>query len=339
MYNIPICSLTHNIFINIIMYSIYKTDGKIPYIKYTSFNNLNILRLDLTEQDLYNYRNHTDDTDKFNTDRIQNSRLKKIGFISRDYTENRPSGQLSVLFFDILSKYQNQFEIYFYMLNIHNISDRFKNFAIIRKEIDLDKLSNKIHQDEIDILIDMQGHMHSNFNKLLLRKPAPIQIHWLGYPGTTGLPTMDYLIADEIVIPKESQRYYHEKIAYLPNCYQCNNKELLRSKSTFTRSKYNIPENSFVFCHFNSDYKLDRKMWFVWMNILKLLKNSVLLFTTSNQTCKRLLIKEALNYGINLKQLIYVKRETRLDHINKLSLCNLGLDNYRLNGPILNFGF
>ena len=86
------------------MYSIYKTDGKIPYIKYTSFNNLNILRLDLTEQDLYNYRNHTDDTDKFNTDRIQNSRLKKIGFISRDFTENRPSGQLSVLFFDILSK-------------------------------------------------------------------------------------------------------------------------------------------------------------------------------------------------------------------------------------------
>ena len=314
------------------MYSIYKTNGIIPIIKYNYFGNLNCLRLDLTEQDLYNYRFVNKENTIFNINRCQNTSLKKIGFISRDFSENRPSGQLSNLFFELLSKYNEQFEIYFYMLNKHFISNKFKSFAIIRKEIDIKKLAIKINEDKIDILIDMQGHMHNNFNNLLLEKPAPIQIHWLGYPGTTGLPTMDYLIADNIIIPEESQKYYTEKIAYLPNCYQCNNKLLLCHKSNFTRSKYNIPEEAFVFCHFNSDYKLDRKTWFIWMDILKLIKNSVLLFTTSRESFKRLLIKDAINYGIKESQLIYVKRENRIDHIHKLNLCNLGLDNYRLNG-------
>lgn len=314
------------------MYSIYKTNGTIPYIKYNYFGYLNCLRLDLTEQELYNYRFIDKGEHKSNINRNHNTPLKKIGFISRDFSENRPSGQLSTLFFEILAKFSNQVEIYFYMLHKNYISNKFTSFAIIRKEKDIKNLEIKIKEDKIDILIDMQGHMHNNFNQLLLNKPAPIQIHWLGYPGTTGIPTMDYLIADEVIIPEESQKYYTEKIAYLPNCYQCNNRSLICHTSKCTRSTYNIPENAFVFCHFNSDYKLDRKTWFVWMDILKLIKNSVLLFTTSTETFKRLLITDAINYGVNKSQLIYVKRENRIDHINKLNLCNLGLDNYRVNG-------
>ena len=314
------------------MYSIYKTNGTIPYIKYNYFGYLNCLRLDLTEQELYNYRFIDKGEHKSNINRNHNTPLKKIGFISRDFSENRPSGQLSTLFFEILAKFSNQVEIYFYMLHKNYISNKFTSFAIIRKEKDIKNLEIKFKEDKIDILIDMQGHMHNNFNQLLLNKPAPIQIHWLGYPGTTGIPTMDYLIADEVIIPEESQKYYTEKIAYLPNCYQCNNTSLICHTSKCTRSTYNIPENAFVFCHFNSDYKLDRKTWFVWMDILKLIKNSVLLFTTSTETFKRLLITDAINYGVNKSQLIYVKRENRIYHINKLNLCNLGLDNYRING-------
>lgn len=317
------------------MYSIYKINNRPRDIKQINLQNLNILRFDVTEQELYNFRELPPPPQlppNINTNRCQNAPLKKIGFISRDFSENRPSGQLSKLFFELLSKYSCHFTIYFYMLEKHFISNGFKNFAVIRRERTLDKLAARINEDNIDILIDMQGHMHSNFNELLLKKPAPIQMHWLGYPGTTGLSTMDYLIADEVIIPKTSQQYYCEKIAYLPNCYQCNNHNLLQTVSTKTRSDYGIPNGAFVFCHFNSDYKLDRKTWFVWMDILKSVKNSVLLFNTMTDTFKRMLIKDALNCGVPMSQLIHVKRETRADHINKLCLCNLGLDNYRLNG-------
>ena len=133
------------------------------------------------------------------------------------------------------------------MLHKNYISNKFTSFAIIRKEKDIKNLEIKIKEDKIDILIDMQGHMHNNFNQLLLNKPAPIQIHWLGYPGTTGIPTMDYLIADEVIIPEESQKYYTEKIAYLPNCYQCNNTSLICHTSKCTRSTYNIPEMHLYF--------------------------------------------------------------------------------------------
>ena len=316
------------------MYSIYKINNRPLDIKHINLHNLNILRFDVTEQELYKFRElpQLQQLQQLPIHRCQNTPLKNIGFISRDFSENRPSGQLSKLFFEILSKFSCHFNIYFYILEKHVISNGFKIFAIIRKESTLDKLASRINEDHIDILIDMQGHMHNNFNELLLKKPAPIQMHWLGYPGTTGLSTMDYLIADEVIIPKTSQQYYCEKIAYLPNCYQCNNQNLLQTVSTKTRSDYDIPDGAFVFCHFNCDYKLDRKTWFVWMDILKSVKNSVLLFNTNADTFRRMLIKDASNYGVPLSQLIYVKRESRTDHINKLCLCNLGLDNYRLNG-------
>lgn len=315
------------------MYTIYKTNGNIPYIKYNHFGNLNILRLDLTEQEIYNYRYlHNNNVEQYDHSSRHNINLKKIGFISRDFSNNRPSGQLSEAFFDILSNYKNQFQIYFYMLSRHFISNNFRSYAIIRKERTMKRLTEKIKDDDIDILIDMQGHMHDNFTQLLLKKPAPIQIHWLGYPGTTGISTIDYLIADEIIIPKESQRYYTEKIAYMPHCYQCNNKKLLSNMSTLRRSDYNIPENAFVFCHFNSDYKLDRQMWFIWLSILKLIKNSVLVYSTSRTTFNTMLLDDAKNNGVDIKQLIRVKRENRITHINRLGLFNLGLDNYRVNG-------
>ena len=76
----------------------------------------------------------------------------------------------------------------------------------------------------------MQGFMVDNFTELL-QKPAPIQLHWLGYPGTLGLPTIDYLVADDILIPDKSQKYYREKIAYLPHCYQSNNQILFKKRS------------------------------------------------------------------------------------------------------------
>ena len=317
------------------MFNIYKYN----YINNKSFfalKNLNILRLDISEEDIYKIK-FIDNQYTSKSLRSYGSKLQKIGFISDDFKESRPSGQLSITFFKNLQYYKDHFEIYFYTRK--NVSNRFKKFATIRqciqnrfnkKKINI-KLKQMIINDKIDILFDMQGHMHNNYNDILNEKLAPIMCHWLGYPGTIGIPTFDYIFADPIIIPPNSQKYYREKIAYFPQCYQPNNEELIISKKILY-SDYSIPENKFIFCHFNSDYKIDRKMWFVMLSILKKVPDSILFFKTTTQSFKKKLLEDAYNYGINNEQLLIVKRSFITNHIKRLSLCNLGLDNFRLNG-------
>ena len=210
------------------MYTIYKYyDAKNKSSYYT--NHLNILRQDKTENELFEHR--FIDTDyKIERKRPYNSPLKKIGFISDDFRESRPSGQLSVAFFEKLQNYRPHFEIFFYTRE--RISKRFQEFAVIRQYNNrmrirpnkiIEELKKMILEDDIDILFDMQGHMHNNYNNILNEKIAPIMCHWLGYPGTMGIPTFDYIFADPTIIPEESRIFYREKIAYFPICYQPNN--------------------------------------------------------------------------------------------------------------------
>tara|TARA_B100001093_G_scaffold103293_1_gene95492 strand:+ start:3819 stop:5939 length:2121 start_codon:yes stop_codon:yes gene_type:complete len=318
------------------MYKIYKyheTKNKSSY--YT--NHLNILRLDKTENELFERRFIDTDYD-IESKRPYNSPLKKIGFISDDFRESRPSGQLSIAFFEKLQNYRPHFEIYFYTRE--RLSKRFQEFAVIRQynnrmrirpnEINK-KLKEMILEDDIDILFDMQGHMHNNYNNILNEKLAPIMCHWLGYPGTMGIPTFDYIFADPTIIPEESQIFYREKIAYFPICYQPNNPEFLVNE-TYTRKEFDIPEDKFVFCHFNSDYKMDRKMWLVMLDILKRTPNAILMFKTSRQDFEWRLFDDAEKYGVNKNQLLHVKRLFITEHIKRLSVSGLGLDNFRLNG-------
>lgn len=321
------------------MYNIYKTNNIKNIPKEHNLNYLNILRFDLTEEDFYNFRYNksTKNISNSNTKRTIPSSLKKIGFISRDFTMIRPSGILSQEFFECLQKYSNQFDIYFYSLSKYTICDKFKKFAILRNTTNnLNELKDKIIEDAIDILIDMQGHMVNNFNDLMLSKPAPIQIHFLGYPGTLGLPTIDYLIADKIVIPPESEQFYREKIAYMPNCYQCNNSYNIVNKDTLdvntTRDHLGIPKDVFVFCNFNYDYKMDRKTWFIYLSILKKIPNSVLVYKIESIDFNNKILKDAELNNINTSRLISNGIIEHTQHLKRLSVCDLGLDTYRING-------
>ena len=99
-----------------------------------------------------------------------------------------------------------------------------------------DELARAIANENIDILVDMQGFMTNNFtNNLHLENLSNNLQHWLGYPGTLGLPCIDYLVADEIILPEKSQKYYREKIAYLPHCYQCNNPDFIQNGASEAR--------------------------------------------------------------------------------------------------------
>ena len=310
------------------MFNIYKfTKDKGCYKSH-----LNLLRLDTTELDIYKER-FVNDKHTTVSKREYGSKIKKIGFLSDDFREIRPSGQLSVTFFEYLKNYNNYFEIYFYTNSKNFVSNRFSTFAIVRKHKKNNILIDMIKDDNIDILFDMQGHMHNNYNQLLNEKIAPIMCHWLGYPGTIGIPTFDYIFADPIIIPEDSRIFYREKIAYFPECYQPNNHELIISDNTIERKTYDIPENKFVFCHFNSDYKLDKKMWLVFLEILKQSPNSVLVFKTKSERCSfaNHLLKLGEKYGV-INQLIHTKRLVIYEHVKRLSVCDLGLDLFRLNG-------
>lgn len=303
-----------------------------------NFYNLVLLGFNLSEKDIFNLRFNINNTEdilkyKYTHENRYNKPLLKIGFISRDFSENRPSGQLSYVFFSLIKEKLLQFNVEVYIYSFLNIvSFNFKKFATIRQSNNIYRLGQMIYYDKIDILIDMQGHMHNNFNNMLKLKPAPIIIHWLGYPGTMGLKCIDYHIADRIIIPETSTPYYTEKIAYLNHCYQINNPKLLVTQSKFSRNELNYPDDKFIFCHFNDNNKLNKEMWIIWMKILQSINNSVLVFLCRDEKLKGELYKIALEYNINQERLIITNRLNRINHIHRLATLNCGLDTYYCNG-------
>lgn len=318
------------------LYNIYTTHGNAP-MGITDWEHLRVMRLDFTERQIYNHRYIPFDKNikHLFKPRDSHATLKRIGFVSRDFHDCRPNGQLAIRFFNILSKYKKQFTLHFFSLVGHPIADKFHTFGTVKTAPEFDQLAQIIANDSIDILIDMQGYMVHNFTRLLLQKPAPIQMHWLGYPGTLGNSAVDYLVGDDIIIPDNSQKYYREKIAYMPHLYQSNNPDFIQRDNYVTRGFYEIKESTFVFTHFNSDYKLDRNLWFVWMDILKAVPDSLLVFTilTSNEddVFIKQLYADAELAGVRDK-VMYMPKTSRHQHFNRLQLFNLGLDTYRING-------
>ena len=323
-------------------------------VKFTPENGalryLTILATDATEQQLYDYRFDANDHSNIHfcnadksalfaksliNDKGQRRGIEKIGFLSRDFSQSRPSGQLAEEFFRLLHEYAeaNGLKVFFYT-PFNKTTALFKTFATLRQARTVNGLARLIYQDELDILIDMQGHMHSNFNNALIQKPAPIIMHWLGYPGTTGFREVDYLFADETVVPLASRQYYREKIIYLPNCYQINNPKLLVSESMYKRSDFEYPEGDeyVLFAHFNDSYKVDKATWILWCKILTRIPNSRLVFLSRQAKENEMMINDAVERGVQREQLIVTKRLPRQQHIHRLALLNIGLDPYYCNG-------
>ena len=296
------------------MFYLYKSKD-FQYLNTNFYKNLNILRLDCTEEDIFNYRCKNDIPYKIED--IKYKPLKNIAFISNDFSLLRPSGILAKDFFKNLLK-KNLSIFLISQFKICKPFNLFKNFT----SKDHSKIEEYIKEKKIDILIDMQGHMINNYSSVLEKRLARIQIHFLGYPGTLGLSCIDYLIADKTIIPKKSTKFYKEKIAYMPNCYQVNSESnLLEKKPT----NYNI----FKLCCFNSHYKLDKKGVFVWIQILKKAPNTVLFLIDG--IYKNIIYKYAKYYKVS-KRIIFLKKTTHEKHIKRLTHMDLGLDTYRLNG-------
>ncbi len=183
-----------------------------------------------------------------------------------------------------------------------------------------------IHADAIDVLVDLKGYTRDSRTEIFAYRPAPIQVNYLGYPGTMGADFIDYIVADAIVAPMQAQENYSERIVHLPNCYQPNDRQRKISPEPVTRAEFGLPEDAFVFCSFNNSYKLNTTMFDVWMPLLHKTPGSVLWLLVPNTTCAENLRREAQARGIDPSRLIFAERASIEKHLARHRLADLFLD-------------
>ena len=183
----------------------------------------------------------------------------------------------------------------------------------------------------LDIGIDLMGYTEHHRISIFQERVAPIQINYLGYPGTIGKEFMDYIVADKILIPEDFKKYYSEKIIYLPDCYQPQY-ELIDTSNIDFDDKFDLSEEKFIFSNFCNSYKITPFIFNAWMKILKNVKNSILVLLENDEVSKLNLIKEAKKLGINETRIIFSKRTTYEKHIERFKHVNLFLDTFPYNG-------
>ena len=184
---------------------------------------------------------------------------------------------------------------------------------------------------KIDIAVDLKGYTQDCRTGIFAMSAAPIQVNYLGYPGTMAADYMDYLVADQTIIPKENQKYYSEKIVYMPHSYQVNTSIIDAPKTLLSRQEIGLPKTGFIFCCFNNNYKITPTTFTGWMRILKAVEDSVLwLFESSNISIKNLK-KEAIKFGINENRLVFAKFLPIEEHLTRIQHADLFIDTLPYN--------
>ena len=188
-----------------------------------------------------------------------------------------------------------------------------------------------IRSHEIDVLIDLQGLTSGARPLILSFRPASVQMTYLGFVGTTGLPWIDHVIADKYLIPEESAQFFTEKPLYLPNCFQVSDGQRPVGPMP-TRADNELPEQAFVFCSFNNNYKFTEELFAVWMKILKRVPGSVLWLLADNEWARKNLCQAAKRQGIKKDRLIFASRVAPADYLARYQLADLFLDTFPFNG-------
>ncbi len=189
-----------------------------------------------------------------------------------------------------------------------------------------DQVAMLIRELHIDIAVDLKGHTRDARPMILARRPAPIQISYLGYPGTTGDGSgIDYILADSTVLPLDEQAYYSEEILHLPGCYQANDSKRIVGAST-SRGQENLPEAGFVFCCFNNSWKITAPIFAVWMRLLANVEGSALWLLDDNAAARANLTSAARARSIDPARLIFAKHTPAMEHLGRHRLADLFLD-------------
>ncbi|HYS47103.1 MAG TPA: tetratricopeptide repeat protein, partial [Rhizomicrobium sp.] len=183
---------------------------------------------------------------------------------------------------------------------------------------------------EFDIAVDLKGHTESSRPGILAHRPCPVQVSYLGYPGTIAAPWLDYILADARVLPFEHQDFYSEKIVHLPHCYQVND-STRPIGATPTRHEAGLPDSGFVFCCFNAAWKITPAIFDIWMRLLAAVPGSLLWLLADNTTAQRNLRTAALARGMDAARLVFAPRLPSAVHLARHRLADLFVDTLPYN--------
>ena len=209
------------------------------------------------------------------------------------------------------------------------ISGAFDDFRDVRGLSDR-AVALWLRDHEIDIAIDLKGHTEGSRPGILAHRPCPVQVNWLGYPGTIGADFIDYIIGDPVVLPFADQPRYSEKIVHLPHCYQSNDHRAIADEPQ-TRGAQGLPEKGFVFCCFNAGWKISPAIFAVWMRLLTAVPASVLWLLDDNDTARRNLRQAAASFGVDPDRLVFALRAQPAVHLARHRLADLFLDTLPYN--------
>ena len=257
-----------------------------------------------------------------------------IGYYSADFRNHAVSYLMAELF-ELHDK--SRFEILGFSFgpNVNDemsqrLSESFDRFIDVRKMSDkeVSKLSRELG---VDVAVDLTGYTKYSRPGIFAERAAPVQVSYLGYIGSMGVDYIDYIIADKIVVPIEQQLNYSEKIVYLPHSYQVNDSKRKISDRQFTKKEFGLPEKGFIFCSFNSNFKILPATFDGWMRILKVVDSSVLWLFVDNPIAAANLRLEAENRGVDSKRLVFARKMPLEDHLARYCLADLMLDTLPYN--------
>jgi predicted O-linked N-acetylglucosamine transferase (SPINDLY family) len=266
---------------------------------------------------------------------LKNSEEKiRIAYYSNDFF-NHATAYLMAELFELHDR--ERFEIFAF-----SFSPKTKDAMQLRLQknvdqfIDVSNMSDRevavlSRQMKINIAIDLKGYTTNSRPEIFSLGTAPLQINYLGYPGTMGADFMDYIIADAVLIPEGNQQYFSEKIIYLKNSYQVNDSKRQISNKNFSRSEFDLPEDKFVFCCFNNNFKILPATLDLWARILSKVPNGILWLLEDNPLAKENLMKQAESRGIAKDRLIFADRMDLPEHLGRHQLADLFLDTLPCN--------
>ena len=257
-----------------------------------------------------------------------------IGYFSADFMDHATMYLISPLF-----KLHDKSEFEIYLYSFPPKEDKFTEIAknsgcFFRdvRELSTIETVQLARKDNLDIAIDLKGYSKYCRMNIFAHRVASIQINYLGYPGSLGAKTIDYIIADNIIIPDKYEKFYSEKVIKMPSCYQCNDDKKEISIKSISRNKFNIPEKAFVFICFNSNKKITPREFEIWMRLLRRIKGSVLWLYQSNNLSKDNLRIEAEKRDVNQNRLIFANTLPLKEHLARYTLGDLALDTFNCNG-------